>query len=118
MPIGQLWNSDIGGLGTGRMSADHRKKLSEAAKCRLARPGEKERLRQAGLKFKTPENSKRFRELAIKRNANSAYKDNLRRKQKDNWLDPKRAAKMKAGLDRGRKSPRSARAQCKALGQT
>lgn len=90
-PKGQLWNSESGGLGGNRASDETRELLSIAGKRRAAQPGERQRLRQ----------------LALDRASDPACIATLSVQAKARWSDPELAERMKAGLDKGRKAPRS-----------
>lgn len=90
-----LWNLDSGGLGGRTMGAELRAKLSEAAKRRLQRPGELERLRAFG---KSAANLARLKatNAELGRRPESRKKNALAAKAR--WTDPVKAVKMRAGL--------------------
>jgi hypothetical protein len=94
-PKGQLWNLDGGGLGGRRRSDESRKKMSEAAKRRIQRPGELERLRALG---KSADNIARLKAT----NAELARRPESRAKNaaaaKERWANPQKAARMMIGL--------------------
>jgi len=96
-----LWNLDGGGLGGKEMSAEHRAKLSAAAKRRWQRPGEIEKLHAFA---NSPENIARLKAG----NAELARRPDIRAKNakaaKERWLDPTRAKRMLVGLKRGRQT--------------
>jgi len=95
----QLWNQQGGGRGGWKPTAETRQKLSEAAKRRAATVEGKEHLVRASK-------ASRISPRQRKRCMTPEMKVTLSAMKKADWNDEARAERMRAGLAKGRKSPR------------
>jgi hypothetical protein len=109
-PEGQLWNLDSGGLGAGRVGTETRLKQSAIGKARALDPEERAELKRRSSLAHTPAFRERSRQRLIEKSRDPEYVDQLRAQQRQKWSDPEIAARMAAGLEKGRRTPSPDRA--------
>lgn len=108
-----LWNGNDGGQGGTRATTKTRKTLSRAAKARASRPDQLERLRKMSAELQEPKRRDEARERAVRQMKNEDQRRIRSEQAKARWADPEMAAKMKAGLARGRVKPSKSRSEAR-----